>query len=1457
MRVVAFASVLLAASLPGLSGASGDNPKKNNNPRNNNPNNHKPRDLSKGDTMFVVPYAHLDTQWRWAYPQVIREFIANTLHHNFDLIEKYPNYTFNFSGSRRYEMMKEYYPAEYERLKGYIKAGRWFPCGSSVDENDANVPSGESLIRHVLYGNHFFRREFGVASEEYMLPDCFGFPYALPSILNYCGIKGFSTQKLTWNSANGIPFKVGTWEGPDGKSIVAALDPGGYGSRVEEDLSQNTSWLARIEKTGKISGAYVDYKYYGTGDTGGGPTAASVDWVEKSIKGDGPITVVSSHADEMVKSLTPEQIKNLPHYKGELLLVEHSAGSVSSEAMMKRWNRKNELLAQGAEEASVAAMWLGRAAYPSQRIYNAWDLVLGSQMHDMLPGTSIPKAYEFCWNDELLAQNQFGAVETDAVGAVASAMDTRSQGVAIVVYNPLSIPRTDVVEATVPLNAELIQVLTAEGTVIPAQVVERSGAGSRILFTATVPACGFACFHAMRSEVRRVNADQWALGLNGGWMIMNAKLRVAINYAGDIASVYDKVNRREVLKAPVRLDFQYENPRQFPAWNMDWADQQKPPYDQVHGPAKITVIEDGPVRSTIEVERETNGSKFVQDISLTAGGDEVVVRNKIDWQTKETALKASIPLANGNPKATYDIALGAIERGNNELRKYEVPQHQWFNVDKPDSSCGVGILNESKYGSDKPDDNTVRLTMIYTPGVRGGYNDQATQDFGHHDIVFAIAPHAGDWRKAGVPWQAKRLNQPLRAFLVPSHPGPLGKSFSLFSTSSKQVEIQAIKKAEDSEEVIVRLRELHGATAHGVHISAFGGIAYAREVDGQERVIDKVRMQKGEIVTDVPAFSLKSFTIRLRESKLKWAMPDSKLVAINYDSDVVSKDGNPGDGSFDGKGHAIAAEQLDPYEGESSGSRSSPHIDGILFRFGPTTDGAKNALSARGQTIALPVGSHRQGADATFSRVYLLAASSNGDRTAQFKIGKKPVWATIQSWNGYVGQWDNRLWAGNLGVNFTNYGAMVGLEPGYVKPGEVAWFASHSHTPDGNTFYEYTYLYKIGFDIPAGAKTLTLPNDPAIKIMAITVARGTHDQAKPASPLSDDLKDHVATDRPSISPASGTFTDSTVFTISPPLYHRGGGLHYTTDGSTPTVSSPVSDGTVTISDPTTLKVVEVDGAGHAGPVASAFLNVKDTTPPKVVSATTIKAMGLVRIQFSEPLDKKSAENPDNFQFGADTSIVSLKLSPDGKTVNFVLSTPSQSGQVWIKGVRDLSQSGNPMQSTTAMFTDRGAVLSQATFEPKTTKTLNGAALPVKKSDTWTINFFCKIDAQPEDRTLIAGFGNFRDGRTGTGRYFAKFPGGINFWVCDRDLRTNVPLDTGKWQMLTATYDGATLRLYKNGEKIGEKTVALEDDSSVARVMPLDAWERQRRFGGEVRDFTIWDQDLPAGAIQKLYEGGKG
>src|ERR1700720_1872686 len=208
-------------------------------------------DLKKRPTLYVVGYAHLDTEWRWEYPQVIKEYIRKTMEDNFTLFEKYPHYIFNFSGANRYRFMKEYFPGDFARVKKYVDSGRWFPAGSSMEEGDVNTPSAETIIRQILYGNDGFRKEFGKASAEYMLPDCFGFPSSLPTILAHSGVKGFSTQKLVWGSSanaggaespektpEGTPFNVGVWMGPDGESVLAGLNPGAYDGGIDTDLSK-------------------------------------------------------------------------------------------------------------------------------------------------------------------------------------------------------------------------------------------------------------------------------------------------------------------------------------------------------------------------------------------------------------------------------------------------------------------------------------------------------------------------------------------------------------------------------------------------------------------------------------------------------------------------------------------------------------------------------------------------------------------------------------------------------------------------------------------------------------------------------------------------------------------------------------------------------------------------------------------------------------------------------------------------------------------------------------------------------------------------------------------------------------------------------------------------------------------------------------------------------------------
>ena len=1127
-----------------------------------------PPNLAKEPTLYVVGYAHLDTEWRWEYPQVIQEYLTKTMRNNFALFEKYPHYIFNFTGANRYRLMKEYYPADFDRLKFYVSMGRWFPAGSSMEEGDVNSPNAESIIRQILYGNNWFRKEFGMASDEYMLPDCFGFPASLPSILAHSGIKGFSTQKLSsaWQPAPhvggpdspektpvGIPFNVGVWEGTDGQTVIAALNPLSYGSNVNYDLSktpprppgpdpaltpqQNQArtrsaedWPRRIQTNGNLTGIFADYHYVGTGDVGGSPNESSVKLMEAITTrsktslpqlfpfgstptppsppvqvGDGSIRVVWSKADQMFQDiLNCCSTDRLPRYKGDLELINHSAGSLTSEAYQKRWMRKNELLADAAEKASLGAEWLGARAYPRERLNGAWTLVMGGQFHDLLPGTATPKAFEFAWNDDVIAMNQFAGVLTSATNGIASALNTEARGTAIVVYNPLNVDREDVVEASINFPNGMphaVRVVGPDGKEVPSQI-----SNGKVLFPAKTPSVGFAVYDVQPADSFLSAGDLKVTESS----LENSRYRVTIDKKGDVAGIFDKQLNRELLSAPIRLAISTDNPSQWPAWNMDFADEQRAPRGFVSGDAKIRVVEAGPVRVAIEVERETEGSKFVQTVRLSTGdaGNRVEFSNVIDWQTKEANLKAVFPLSAANNLATYNWDVGTIQRPNEGERQFEVASHQWVDLTDKSESFGATVLTDCKNASDKPDDKTLRLTLIRTPGTRGGYADQGTQDVGHHEILFGLAGHAHDWRQGRSDWQAYRLNQPLIAFQSPAHSGALGRTFSLLKLSDDRIRVMAFKKAELSDELIVRMVEMDGTPATNVRVRFPSGVVAAREVNGQEQPLGPATIVGSELETSFKPYQPRTFAIKLAPSRTKVAPIGSQSVPLVYDMAVASRLGRPADGSFDWAPNSQGASQ-----GRALPAELMPRqINFGGIRFDLAAPDKVNAVVPHGQTINLPAG--------RYNRVYLLAAAANNDQKAIFKVGDKTADLMIQEWTGFVGQWDDRIWrttetpiqpppgapAGTLPRFRTNpYGEMVALRPGFIKRADIAWFSSQRRSPDAMAEpYAYSYLFAYAIDLPAGTKTITLPDNDRIRILAMTVADEPW-VTRPAQPLYDTL----------------------------------------------------------------------------------------------------------------------------------------------------------------------------------------------------------------------------------------------------------------------------------------------------------------------------------------------------------------
>ncbi len=1076
--------------------------------------------IAERPTLYVTGTAHLDTQWLWTIQKTIDEYIPSTLRGNFERFEESADYIFSFEGAFRYQLAKEYYPDEYARMKAYIKEGRWKVCGSMVDACDVNVPSPESLIRQVLYGNGFFDREFGQRSVDIYLPDCFGFGYALPSVAAHCGLKGFSTQKLTWGSSIGIPFDVGVWEGVDGTSVVAALNPGAYVSRIRDDLSRDSVWLERIKKLGVETGVSVGYKYFGVGDIGGAPDAESVRWLDKAIHGDGPLRVILAGADQLYRDLTAEQVRRLPRYKGEMLMTRHGTGCYTSQTAMKRWNRKNELLADAAERASVVADWLGGATYPRDQLEGAWVRFLWHQFHDDLTGTSIPQAYTFSWNDELISLNRFSSVLTDSVGAVARALDTRGSGRSLVVFNPLAFAREDVVSARLAYEGEVpssVRVLDGSGREVPSQVTAVGERDVAFVFLARIPSVGFAVFDIQPAEAAYAGPSSLAVSESA---LENARYRLRLDERGDVASVFDKSLGRELLARPVRLELLRDTPDYWSEWEVRYEDVMAEPFGYVGGAASVSVVERGPVRATIEVTREAEGSTFKQRISLSGGeaGDRIEWSNRVNWRTPKTLLKARFDLAASNPTAVYDLGFGAIERGNNTETKYEVPAQQWADLTDKDGSYGATIFTDCKYGWDKPDDSTLRLTLIHTP------ND-IEKDMGWHQFSYGLSGHRGDWRSGDAVGQAGRVNQPMLAFETSSHRGSLGKQFSLLTVDDARVVVRAVKKAEASDEVVVRIQEAHGKPARDVRFTMAAPIVSARELNGQELPVGgEVAVSDGRLALDFSPYQPRTLGVKLEAPPERLSLPMSKPVALPFDLDGVSFDSNRSDGDFDGQGHTLPAELL-----------SEVIVSGdVSFKLGSTRDGDANVVSCRGQTTALPKGD--------FDRVYVLAASSGDLMDGTFQIGDRAADVSVQGFSGWIGQWDSLVQGGRIyrGVN---------TAPGFVHHDEIAWVGTHRHdgAENRNEAYVFCYLFKYGFELRPGETTLTLPDDERIKVMAVTVARDENDHTRAASRHFDHSEATY------IRPRGGLFVAPVTVTLG--TDDREADIFYTLDGSSPTRAS--------------------------------------------------------------------------------------------------------------------------------------------------------------------------------------------------------------------------------------------------------------------------------------------------------------
>ncbi|GHO42477.1 alpha-mannosidase [Ktedonospora formicarum] len=800
--------------------------------------------------MVVSGHAHLDLAWQWPYWRT-RQKISHTLSNVVNLMERYPNYYYSHSQPQALQWVKEDSPELYERVKQLIAAGRIELVGAMWVEADCNLTSGESLVRQILHGKRFMEQEFGYSPRHVWLPDVFGYSAAMPQIMRGCDLPVFMTTKISWNQFNRMPCDTFRWRGIDGSEVLTHFV-------TAPDVSTQSTYYTYNGpfRASDVLGTWKNYRQQaindqllylcGWGDGGGGPEESQLERSLVLRDLPGFPTVEMGRADNYFDTLY-ERVwdqPDLPTWVGELYL-EYHRGTYTSQARTKQGNRRAELYFR---EVELLNAWAGLYSVPTRqdRVNDAWKLVLLNQFHDVLPGSSITEVYE----DALRLYQEARAIATEVRDEALSTL-VANQGWGedqLVVLNTLPWERTDTLQ---------IPVADAPAASAGQTVADWDGEEFVLLDGVRAPSMGVGALQSEPSEPCGV-----AYGDNGSLTLRNAYYELHMNANGDIERIYDRQAERDVL-APGAVGNQliaYEDrPLNFDAWDVDIFYEEKPyPLSEV---ARVRVLEEGPVRVTVEVERPFMSSRVTQRISLWQQTPRIDFTTEIDWHEHQTLLKAAFPVAINSAQATYETQFGHLQRPTHrntswDVARFEVCAHRW--IDLSESGYGVSLLNDSKYGHDVHD-NVMRLTLL-----KSGISPDPQADQGIHRFTYSLLPHEGDWREAGVERRAYELNAPLQALRgsAPTTASSSQEAYSFLRTNCPHIIVETVKPAEDGDGIIVRLFEAHNRRGKA-SIQFANRIIAAEECNLLEVALEEATFSGDTLSFAVRPFEIKTFRIHL------------------------------------------------------------------------------------------------------------------------------------------------------------------------------------------------------------------------------------------------------------------------------------------------------------------------------------------------------------------------------------------------------------------------------------------------------------------------------------------------------------------------------------------------------------------------------------------------------------------
>jgi alpha-mannosidase len=763
--------------------------------------------------LALTGHAHLDLAWLWPVSETMRKG-RRTFASVLSLMERYDDFVFNQSSAQLYSWIEAASPEIFERVRERVQEGRWEPVGGSWVESDCQIPSGESLVRQMLYGQRYFEEKFGRRSRVAWLPDAFGFSPALPQLLKGAGMEGFFTYKLNWSETNEFPYDLYEWEGIDGSTVIAH-DFENPGQDYNGNITPRDIYGTWRNFQGKSHHPESLFSF-GWGDGGGGPSEQMLENYARLKSFPAMPRLRMAHVDAFFESLPTE---GLPRWTGELYLELHR-GTLTTQARVKKLNREAEHRLLEAEALATLAAFHG-GEYQREALETAWKTLLLNQFHDILPGTSIGEVYEVTERELADVLRTARKLRDRAMSPLPDAQASPALLVANVSLDPRPLSVVLDVESR-PEGAA--GVADADGRPLPTQETEDGG----LLVHAPdlrVPGLGWQTLSAGSESApdMRETPDVGVEIAGGGAVLKNGLLRVEVGEDGTLHGVYDGEAGREVLAGRANQLWAYtDKPRNWEAWDVDEGYEQEG--EEISAVESVEVTEGGPLRASVRVVRRWRSSTIIQTYRLLAGSRRLDVESYIDWHERRVLLRTLFPLAVRSHETTCETMFGALRRPTHhntpwDATRFEVSAHRFCDLSEP--GYGVALLNDGKYGHSAKG-NVLGISLLRSPLYPDPFADE-----GEHRFTYSLFPHPGDWTAAGVAQEAFALNAPL--FPVAAEAEALPQGFSLVEAEGLELALGSLKLAEDGRGMILRLYEPHGARGES-------RLRFARRVENVERV---------------------------------------------------------------------------------------------------------------------------------------------------------------------------------------------------------------------------------------------------------------------------------------------------------------------------------------------------------------------------------------------------------------------------------------------------------------------------------------------------------------------------------------------------------------------------------------------------------------------------------------------